>query len=74
MLEFIELEPTTSEVLVNWDGEVVDESWFSREAFKIGDTVITNKEVTQVSVVTIILIIVAVLVCVAISYRKRDRI
>jgi hypothetical protein len=61
-------------VLVNWDGEVVDESWFSREAFKIGDTVITNKEVTQVSAVTIVIIIVAVLVCVAISYRKRERI
>lgn len=74
MLEFIELEPSKSDVLVNWDGEIVDESWFSREAFRIGDTIITNTEVTQVSVVTILLIIIAVLVCVGISYRKRDKI
>ena len=60
--------------MVNWDGEVVDDSWFNREAFTIGDLVITNKEVTQVSGVTIAIIIISVLVCVAISYRKRKRI
>lgn len=66
--------PTSEDVVVNWDGEVIDDSWFSREVFTIGDTVITNKEVTQVSGITIAIIIIIVLVCMAISFRKRKRI
>lgn len=37
---------TSDDIVVNWDGEVIDENWFSREAFTIGDRVVTNKEVT----------------------------
>jgi ATP/ADP translocase len=66
--------PTSEDVVVNWDGEVIDDSWFSREAFTIGNTVITNKEVTQVSGITIVIIVIIVVVCMVVSFRKRKRI
>jgi hypothetical protein len=66
--------PTKDQVKVNWDGETVDDNWFQNEAFKIGDRSITNKEVTQVSGFTIIIIIVITLICMYISWRKRKRI
>jgi hypothetical protein len=52
-------------VLVNWDGEVIDETWFTREAFTIGDVVITNEELTHVLSITLIIVVIilALLVC-----------
>lgn len=82
--DFVELDdsvlPDADEVVVNWDGEEVNPkegTWSEikkEEAFKIGDTVITVEAVTAVSATTVVIIIICVLICMAISYRKRKAI
>lgn len=60
---------------MNWDGEVVDTkkgTWKSQEAFRIGDTIITNEAVTAVSTTTVVLIILGVALFLFITYRKRE--
>jgi len=60
---------------VNWDGVRVnpkEETWGKKEAFSIGDTVITREAVTAVSATTVILIIVGVGLFLFITYRKRE--
>ena len=62
---------------MNWDGEVVNTkagTWRKQEAFRIGDTVITNEAVTAVSTTTIVIIIICVAIFLFISYRKRETI
>lgn len=66
---------STEEVVVNWDGEVVpDGPWLDREAFTIGDTVITNQDVVVGSSSTMLLLILIGAICCYCCFRKRKRI
>ena len=68
--------PNASREKVSWDGEVVpgDKSWVDKELFTIGDYEVTAEDAVISSAVVIVLIIIASLICLFISWRKRHAI
>jgi len=61
---------------VSFDGKVVTQGgrWGDKEAFKIGETSVTNEEAATVSGVVIALIVLSVVICCFFSYIERDKI
>ena len=71
-----EEEEETSNIVVNWDGEVIDRDkpWIDEEAFTIGDLSVTNQDLVVTSSSTFIIIGIVCAVLAFISYRKRKAI